>query len=308
MDNHQKWKTWEVILAVVAYIFVLFLQGAIPFLMIPTLGQSVWTMGYAASFVHDSFFTIYAHDFGIPKPAAIAFGLAGAWPASIFLRLGLHAPDVYAAMIMAWLSVAFFSAYIIARKFGNTRSTALLGAIVWMSMPVIWNHAGYCMLSLGIGLLAFYFLAAMKLFLITSTAEKPSRLTIILYFFAAIVSVFMDGYTFMMFFTGATILLVFTIKTQIELRPMLKRVVLPVHIISFIIAYALYGIFIGRSHFDKASIDFFRGWGLDLSFIAIPTKGVHWLPDLLGFSVARSDSVFFGDASIWITTFSLPII
>ena len=90
MDNHQKWKIREIILAAVALVFVLFLQGTILFLMISTLGQAVWTMGYATSFTHDSFFTIYAQDFGIPKPAAIAFGLAGAWPCSGGILLVSH--------------------------------------------------------------------------------------------------------------------------------------------------------------------------------------------------------------------------
>ena len=306
--SYQKWTVWEVIFAVIALVFILFLQGAIPFLMIPTLGQAVWTMGFAESFTHGSFFTIYAHDFGIPKPAAIAFGLAGAWPASLLLRLGFAAPDAYATMVMLWLTVAFSSAYMIARKFGNTRPMALLGAVVWMSMPIIWNHSGYSMLSLGMSLLAFYFLAAMKLFLMESAADKPSQSTIIFCFLAAIISVFMDGYTFMMFFTGATILLAFIMKTRVELRPIYKRIVLPVHIASFIFAYTLYSIFIGRAHFTKSPIDIFRGFGLDLSFIAIPTKGVLWLFDVLGLSVARSDKLYFGDASAWLTTFSLPII
>ncbi|MBP9726060.1 MAG: hypothetical protein KBD83_01150 [Gammaproteobacteria bacterium] len=308
MNNYSKWATSEIIFAIVALVFIVFLQGAVPFLMIPTLGQAVWTMGFAESFTHGSFFTIYAHDFGIPKPAAIAFGLAGAWPASLLLRLGFAAPDAYATMVMLWITVAFCSAYMIARKFGNTRSMALLGAVAWMSMPVIWNHSGYSMLSLGMGLLSFYFLAAMKLFLIESSVDKPSRSVILFYLLAVILSVFMDGYTFMMFFTGATILLAFIMKTRVELRPIYKRIVLPVHIASFIFAYTLYSIFIGRAHFTKSPIDIFRGFGLDLSFIAIPTKGVLWLFDVLGLSVARSDKLYFGDASAWLTTFSLPII
>lgn len=308
MSASPQWNIGEIFLAVIALIFILFLQSAIPFLMIPTLGQAVWTMGFAQSFTHGSFFTIYAHDFGFPKPAAIAFGLSGAWPASIFLRLGLSAADAYAAMAMSWLTVAFFATFIMARKFGNTRSMALLGAVAWMSMPTIWNHAGYSMLSLGISLLPLYFLALVKLLLIESDAKKPSRLSIIAYFLATILSVFMDGYTFMMFFTGATILCLFVMRTRIELRPVFKRTIFPVHIASFMCAYILYAVFVGRSHFGISGLDFFRGWGLDLSFIVLPTKGVHWLPDLLGLSVERSGQLYLGDASVWITTFSLPLI
>lgn len=308
MTSLYRWTAGEIIFAVASLVFVLFLQGAIPFLMIPTLGQAVWTTGFAQSFTHGSLFTIYAHDFGIPKPTAIAFGLAGAWPVSVLLRLGMCAADAYATMLMLWLIVAFFSAYAIARKFANTRYFSLVGAVVWMSMPIIWNHSGYSMLSLGMSLLALYFFAAIKLFLIESELSKPSSLTIIFYFMATLISVFMDGYTFMMFFAGSTILCIFAMKTRVELLQMFKRTIFPVHIASFIFAYGLYSIFIGRAHFTKSPIDIFRGFGVDLSFLAIPTQGVHWWADLLGFSVARSGDMYFGDGSAWITTFSLPII
>lgn len=40
----------------------------------------------------------------------------------------------------------------------------------------------------------------------------------------------------------------------------------------------------------------------------MPTTGILWLPDLLGFSVSRSDAVYFGDYSVWSTTFALPLL
>lgn len=308
MNNCKKWSIVEIGFAVIALLFILFVQGAIPFVMIPTLGQAVWTTGYAASFIHGSFFNIYAHDFGLPQPAAIAFGLAGAWPTSLLLRCGLKAADAYSMMIMLWLSVAFFSAYLLVRKFDNTRIISLLGAVVWMSMPIIWNHSAYSMLSLGISLLPLYFLVGLDFLCIHSTLHKPGYWKIFWYFITVIISVFMDGYTFMMFFCGITILFFYQIKTQSAYRSLLWRTIFPLHIVSFVVAYLFFSMFIGHLHFPKATIDFFRGWGLDLSFIVIPTKGVHWIFDLLGYSVTRSDNLYFGDGSVWCTTFSLPII
>lgn len=307
MDNNN-WSIRSGVLAIAAIAFVLFLYGAIPFFMTPTLGEALWTMGFSQSFAKGSLYSIYAHDFGIPKPAAISFGLAGAWPASLLIRMGLHPADAYAGMIALWLLVALFSAYKIARMFGNSRPVALLGGVAWMGMPVIWGHVEYAMLSLGIGLLAFYFLAALKLFLVESGTSKVHASTIVLYFLAAWIAVFMDGYTFMMFATGASILFAFSVITRPEIRPTLLRMALPVHMASFALAYILFSTYIGKSSFEPQHIDFFRGWGLDLSFIAIPTKSVHWLPDLLGISLERIDEVYFGDASVWITTFSLPLI
>lgn len=308
MYEKTPWTLRNIIFASLAVAFVLFVHGAIPFLMLPTLGQAVWTTGFSQSLANGPLFDFYAHDFGIPKPAAIAFGLAGAWPASLLIRLGLHPADAYAGMVALWLGLAMFSAYQIARRFGAERSIALLGVVMWMSMPIIWAHAGYSMLSLGIALLSFYYLAAFRLFLVESETTRIPPTAIALYFVAAIVSVFMDGYTFMMFATGSSILLLYSLITRPEIRSALIKISIPTQVASFALAYVLFSIYIGKSNFEAHQLDFFRGWGLDLSFIAIPTKGVLWLPDLLGLSIERSNQKYFGDASVWTTTFAFPLI
>ncbi|VFM96874.1 MAG: hypothetical protein BECKG1743D_GA0114223_102532 [Candidatus Kentron sp. G] len=308
MDKNQHWNLREGMLLVAAIAFVLLVHGAIPFLMIPTLDQAVWTAGFSQSFANGSWFDIYAHDFGIPKPAAIAFGLAGAWPASLLIRLGFYPADAYSTMVALWLLVAFFSAYKISRRFGVSRPTALLGGVTWMSMPIIWAQAYFSMVSLGAGLLAFYFLAAINLFWREDETNKVTLSTVVFYFLAAIISVFMDGYSFMMFATGASILFAHAVISRPEMRRTLLRAALPVHVASFALAYVLYAAYIGRLNFDAHPIDFFRGTGLDLSFIVIPTKGIHWLPDLLGLSLRRTGEEYFGTGTVWTSTFSLPII
>ncbi|MGB7194510.1 MAG: hypothetical protein WBD81_13745 [Collimonas pratensis] len=307
MASNQNWTVREGLSAAAAIVFVLVLNGALPFFTTPTLGQAIWTTGFSQSFANGPWYSIFSHDFGFPKPAAIAFGLAGAWPASLLIRLGLHPADAYSGMVAFWLVVGLFSAYQIARKFGARRSLSLLGGMVWMSMPIIWAHAGYSMLSLGMGLLPFYFLAALKLF-VMDAENGVTASAIVFYFVAAFISVFMDGYTFMMFATGASILLAVAAFNRPEMRRTLLRTALPVHMISLGLAYLLFSAYVGKTSFGGEPIDFFRGWGLDLSFMAIPTKGMHWIPDLLGFSLTRSDDAYFGDASVWSTTFSLPLI
>lgn len=308
MSDDQTWTLKEYLFAMLAGAFVLVVNGAVPFLMLPTLGQAVWTTGFSQSFANGSLFDFYVHDFGLPKPAAIAFGLAGAWPASLLIRVGLHPADAYSGMAAAWFLLAMYSACRIAREFGASRVIALLGSVAWMTMPVIWEHAGYSMVSIGIALLPFYFFSACMLFLLAPRTTQITRKAIALYFTATIVAVFMDGYTFMMFATGASILLLYSLLARSEIRPVLIRKAIPVHVVSFALAYIIFSTYIGRSNFDAQPIDFFRGWGLDLSFIGIPTKGVLWLPDLLGLSVPRSNELHFGDASVWRTSFALPVL
>jgi hypothetical protein len=309
MSNFNKLLYKRTIITILGFAFVLFIHGAVPFLMLPTLGQAIWTTGFSESMANNaSIFDFYARDFGIPKPAAIAFGLAGSWPASLLIRMGLHAADAYAAMAALWLCLAMYSAYRVTRFFGGKMSIALIGAVTWMTMPVIWAHASYSMLSLGIALLSFYFLSVLRLLSITPDKLLVTVFSVGLYALAAIVAVFMDGYTFMMFATGASILLAYAIVTKPDARKNLFKLVVPVHILSFALAYLLFSLYIGKSNFDAHELDFFRGWGLDLSFLVVPTQGLLWLPDLLGLSIARSDEIFFGDASTWVTTFALPVL
>ncbi|NTF70065.1 hypothetical protein [Rhizobium rhizogenes] len=306
MSEVDNWTARERALAILAVGLMLLFHGAVPFLMTPTLGQAVWTAGFAKSFANGPLYSIYAHDFGLPTPAAIAFGLAGALPASWLIRLGLHPSDAYAGMVALWLMLAFCSAYLISRTFGASRSVSILSAMTWMSMPTIWAHAGYSMLSLGIALLPFYFLVTLNLLKHQSASDLISGA--LFYLIATVVSIFMDGYTFVMFAVGSSILLLHHILTDVAKRRSLLATALPIHIAGFLLAYTAYISYIGKNSFEEIPLDFFRGWGLDLSFVVIPTKGLCWFLDTLGISIRRTDELYFGDASVWKTTFSLPII
>src|SRR3546814_3575679 len=121
-------------------------------------------------------------------------------------------------MAAFWLGLAMYSAYRIARGLGATRLHSVVGSTAWISTPIVWAHAGYSMVSLGISLLPFYFLAAIKLFLIESPTTHFTPKTVALYFAATILSVFMDGYTFMMFAVGASILLLYSLIMRPEIR------------------------------------------------------------------------------------------
>jgi hypothetical protein len=294
----------RIVLGGLAIIMVLVVNNAIPGLLTPTLGQAIWTTGFAQSFANQGFTSLHTEYFGIPVPGAIAFGLAGAWPTSLLLRIGLSPADAYSGMVAFWLAVAFLSAYRLARKAGNPFGIALIGALFWSTLPVIWGHASYSMLALGIALLPFYFLALVRLVDVSVGVWRARAC----YLLATIIAVFMDGYTFVMFAAGASLALVYLGVTRPTARVWLLRSILPLHCLSFATAYLLYIRYVGVVEFDHSPMDFFRGWGLDLSFLAIPTQGLLWAPDLMGVGVQRSTRIFYGDASTWRTTFALPLL
>lgn len=146
------------LLVFIALVLVLLIQKAIPFFTLPTVTQVATKISYSLSFANGSFFDIYAHDFGIPKPAAISFGLAGVWPASIFIRLGVAPVDAYTLTTALFLSIAMLYAFKLVRLMGASKELALISSVAWMSMPVIWGHSPYSMLSWGIALFSFYFM------------------------------------------------------------------------------------------------------------------------------------------------------
>lgn len=308
VNNRKLKKGVAIALFLLVFLFVLFVHGTVPFYAIPTLGQAIWTTGFSQSFINNSMLTIYAENIGAPEPAAIVFGLAGAWPIGLLIKLGLHPADAYSSIAAFWLGVAYFSAYKISRFLGANSIISVFMASLWLTMPTIWKHSDYSMLSWGIALLSFYYYRAIKLLLNNHEFCLKTVFYIVFYLFSVIVSIFMDGYSFIMFAVGVSILIAYIYLFMPEYRRNVLFVGIPTHIAGFVFSYFLYTSYIGKSSFSPISMDFFRGWGLDLSFIAIPTKGILWLFDILGLSINRSSHLYFGDASVWNTTFSLPII
>ena len=83
---------------------------------------------------------------------------------------------------------------------------------------------------------------------------------------------------------------------------------LPVHVAGFAAATLLYTAYVGGSCLNQLCLSTFGVGGYDLTFLAVPTRGIHWLWDVLRLSVPGRSEQFFGDSSVWKTTFSLPLI
>ena len=267
----------------------------------PTLGQSVWTTSFAQSFANQHGLALYARDFGFPVPAPIPFGLAGAWPCGWLILAGLHPADAYTAMVAFWLTVAFAGAYGLARQLAAGARTSAALAVLWLTLPIVWEHVDYSMLSLGIALLPAYIFCSLR-------AIRGRGAALLLPFAAAFIAVFMDGYTFIMYAAAAAAIIVAEGWIAAGSRVRLVTRAVLIHVLALGLAYTLYKMYVHPGQFEHVPLEFFRAWGLDLSFIAIPTRGEHWLWDALGMGVVRTGRQFFGDASTWATTFCLPML
>lgn len=287
--------------------FVAVIHNAVPGFTLPTLGQALWVTGFATSYANQDFPGIFAHDIGLPGRAAISFGLSGAWPTAVLIKLGLPPETAYSTMVACWLGIALLGCYRMCVLLGNSRWSSLAATLAWSTMPVIWSHSGYSMLGLGIALLPTYMMSAINLIYAEGQSQRVRG--ILLHVLISIVAVFMDGYTFVMFGLAAAAVTIISTLNRIRASRVSSAIYAPlVHALSLGLAYFLYRAFVGDSALAPAPIDFFRAWGMDLSYAAIPTSGMLWLPDLLGFNEARTLSSQFGDASVWESTFCLPLI
>ena len=143
-------------------------------------------------------------------------------------------------------------------------------------MPATWGHTSYSMLALGIALLPMYFLAYLTLQESSNATTRKKIAQTLLYFTTCAISVFMDGYTFIFFCAISTTALLINFFT--EKKSLSNKVLLGItHSICLAGAYLLYAKYVGRMQHAPEEIDFFRGWGVDLSFLIIPTKGTRWL-------------------------------
>jgi hypothetical protein len=287
------------------------IYGAIPFVTLPTLGQAIWASGFAQSFANAGWPAIFANNFGYPTPAPIAFGLAGAFLESTLIALaGMHAADAYSLMAMLYLGLALWGALKYAQALGLMYFPALAAGMAWISSPIVWGHAGYSMLSLGIALLPFYLWVALLLGRCDKPRWRPLAARAAGFVAVAVLAVFMDGYTYMMFLVGTAVQ--YACALCAAPRSMrygrLLWVGLPAIVFGVVVSCTLYQAYIGFTGFLPPPMDFFRGWGSDITTLLLPTKGLLWLWDTLGAGVPRSRREYFGDESVWLTTFSAVFI
>lgn len=288
------------------FCLALTINGIIPFYAIPAREQAIWALGFAKSFTHGPFFSIFAHDFGYPQPAAISFGLPAVIPMSWLLRIDLRPELVYDLVFAGWYLIAFSGGYKFCKHYGLKSIAALAGAAIWLITPIVVDHNGYGMLSLGMALLPFYLYCCVRL--VQSSREYTSLLSHGLYAFSAIVAIFMDGYTFVIFAVMSSGFILFSVLTKNSGSSARATWICCYHAIVFAVSYLLYTAFIGKSNYTPSDMDFFRGWGVDISYLLIPTANVHWLFDALHLSVHRNMANHYGDNSVWVTTFILPLL
>jgi hypothetical protein len=122
---------------------------------------------------------------------------------------------------------------------------------------------------------------------------------------AAVFSVFLDGYTFVMFGTTTIICgIVHHIGTSEKKTRQSQFALILVPPSCFAAAALLYSAYLpSDAEFPVQSLDYFRAMSIDLTTLAIPCSGLSWLWDTFGLSRPCDVDIFYGDRSSFSVNF-----
>lgn len=283
-------------LAAVGFVTTCF--GFIPFYTF-VLGIPLWQLGFAEGLV-ESGFLHYPQAMGQPVGAPIVFGAPFSYVTAVFIKLGLQGPDAYGFCSILFLCCALAGFVWLVHRLGGDTVTGILGGTAYLTLPFVWYHAHYGALAYAFALLPTYFVIAWWTLDTTTgestfTAKAAATLAFLL---TAVFAAFMDGYTFIMFFVVASIMviaeLIPLVKNQ-QLRPVIRTLI--VFSMAFSTAAVLYIAYVPANQYPLPPLSVFRAMGVDLYTTLIPKKGVYFIYDLLGYSQSYSSNDFYGDQS-----------
>lgn len=292
----------------ISFFYLMFLYSVIPFVSIPNTAISIWAIGFARSIANSPWFSTHALNLGYPHPAGIAFGLPAVLPTSWLIKIGLAGVDAYSIIFSVFLLIGLLGSKGFASHIGLRSPYNWLSAMVWMTLPILWLHTNFSYLSIGFMLIPTYTYIlelARKKF---SEGLPPAIIASFIAISTVTFTLFMDGYSFVFTFAIQVILGAFNMRAPSQKDRKASLIFEIILMVGLIVATTLYTLYFGVSINFHATIDFIRGYGIDLAFLALPTQGIYWFFDALHLSVHRDPSMFFGDDSVWKYTYITPFL
>ncbi len=289
-----------------------FATGNIPFLTTSAFYGVLNKQGFAESFSKDSLFSIYSNSFGYPVDSPLSFGLPLVKVSSILTKFQLSAADSYTISFLLFIILAYFGANKWCGIYLNKYLSSIV-SILWFCQPIVWYHVQYTALSIGIALIPLYTYIIYKFIekKETSLIKIPGMLFLV--FSTFVFSAFMDGYTFVMIALFSVISWVFLSMLEVDKLGDSKFVKNSIYKLFFLLfsiscSALLFNLYFPGVIESNSPLDFYRGWGVDLSFLSLPTSGNIWFFDILTIGVERNHSMYFGDSSVYLSTFVLPLL
>jgi hypothetical protein len=281
-------------------------MGWVPFLGAPT-GLSIRQAGWGIDFANGGSF-LYANNTGYPSHPPVPFGLPLYIAHGLLLLVTNWSPeDTQAMTYLGFLIAAAAGFYWLAIQLKAGTVLSAFGALLWLSQPIVWWHAGYGALGVAFALLPLYLASSVATtrLLIRSASLRTTLLACALLAAVSALAAFMDGYTFIMFAAATGCLVVAELwrcQARLSAKESIKTLVLSGS--SILAGVALYLLYIPQSTgYQVEPLEVFRAMGVDLMTAWRPCHGMVWLWDYLEASGTCSRRHYFGDESAFSTNY-----
>ena len=294
------------------FLIISVIYGSLPFILSSGYNQIFGQQGFASSFNNQNLDSIKAINFGYPTNNPLYSGLPYMKLSSIFLKLNILEVDAYNLSVLVLLFFGYTGAYLWGRMFLG-RINSSLSAILLFSQPIIWFHAEYSSLGASMAIFPFCSYLIFKFNKENNLTLKSWFIYILIVLFTNVFLLFMDGYTYVMFsaFTYLNWLFYCFIKApKLDNKKFFMENIDKLFLLLFSSFVAVYSFtqYAPNTLSSTFDVDHFRGWGVDLLFIFQPTKDMNFFFDTLGMSSQRNAVEMFGDTSVWVSTYILPIV
>lgn len=256
--------------------------------LLPSAGMQQFFLGLAKCYAGD-LPALRCDSIAHPEGYKIAFGLPYVLPVAVLERVGLPLILAGKLVALAFLMVALVGATELSRNLGMRFFIALSIAALFLMSPIVYAQDGYGPLRLGFALLPLYVWTDQRI--VQRLASVDERRALIAVFFTSVVmlslvrtfALFMDGYSFVMALAlSGALILARSIGYLASREYRRALMLLGVFCISVLVAYLLYRAYVGASVENTVMpIDFFRGQGVDLYALLVPSA-MHWWAEMSG--------------------------
>lgn len=223
-------------------------------------------------------------NIGYPGGYQSATGGPPRWLASLFQWLGA---DVVNASRLVWLVVLGLSFWGARRFFARVTTVgplAWFGTVAFLVSPIVAAQGGYGPMQLGFMLVPVYLLMDLRVAegLDGSLGRRALAGRMVSLIVVRTLGLMIDPYSFIVALVGVVVFwLVWAIRALRSARARQVLVAAAVVVVSVIVAYVLYGSSVETAGFKVVPLDYFRGSGVDLYALVVPSTSV-WLDAFIG--------------------------
>ncbi len=236
------------------------LYGVIPLGGVQSLGILYWALGFIDCFTNNGTWLV-CPDASLPGGLNLVFGLPMAMLASAVQRLtGAEPLIAYSVAGLVFLGIGIASCFKLLLHFGVERIWAVIGTLLFYSLPIVHGKASYVFLMWG------FVMFPATIFSIVFYWRSESRLiafTVLV--LSLLLALFQEPYSFVM---AVVFGFVWTMVHALH-APADQRLTVLIRIggwlVACAIAVAAYKVYVPSSDdFAVMPVDFFRGQGIDL--------------------------------------------